>query len=194
MLACILGVLSGLTFQFHSFLPNGIRFQRCVLIPVAISTIHNKSEVIDRYILSYYSSAIKCCRGLMRGGGVTKWGWSFSNLCPRSTLQLSHNSSKCLGGSGLDHHASRNLNGHTGLDLTTLRSGFRDATRPFTLWTGLSDPESDDDGIMLKQFSDRGEFGNTDMIIRVLLLLLLLLRLPIGQGILKLRFTYCNTI
>lgn len=190
MLACILSMLSGFTFQFHPFLPNGVRFQRCVLIPAAISTIHNKPGVIDGYILNCYSSAIKFRLGLMRG--VIKSKWSFPNLCPRSTLQLSHNSSKCLGGSGLDHHARRNLNGHTGLDLTTLRSGFRDATRPFTLWTGRSDPESDDDGIMLKQFSDRGEFGNTDMIVRVLLLL----RLPIGQGIFKLRFTVTvpNTI
>lgn len=97
---------------------------------------------------------------------------SLPNFFPRLPLQFSHNSSKSLGGwDDVDHHASRNLNGHTALGLGVW-SGLRGTTRPLTRCTGrlLGSGSGDIDGVVVLlqvSFSDR---GNTDKIVRVLLL------------------------
>lgn len=117
---------------------------------------------------------------------------NFLNFFSRLALQFSHSSPKWSDSSAVldDHHASRNLKGHAAdrLDLA-LWSGLRDRARPFTRCTGRplgcwsdsgdDDDADDDEGTLWSLVPDSGDDGNTDKIVRVLLLLL---RVPCGHG------------
>lgn len=95
----------------------------------------------------------------------------FSLLFSPLLLHFSHISSKGLGGSRLDHQASRSLNGHTAFG-RALWSGLRDTTRPLTRCTGRlgSGSDNDIDELLLTDRSDEHAGGNTVIIVLVLLL------------------------